>query len=148
MNNPQRDYPKALLYSTIIILGSLIFATLAVEVVVPQKQLSLVAGMIQAFSYFFKAFDMQWLMPVLAILIVLGAVGGVSAWILGPAKGLLVASQDGSLPASLTKTNKENVPIAILILQGVIFTDFIASLFINAHRQQCLLVANRCNGYP
>lgn len=122
VKNPQRDYPRSLLFSTIIILGSLIFATLAVAVVVPQKQLSLVAGMMQAFSYFFKAFHMQWLMPVLAILIVLGAVGGVGAWILGPAKGLLVASHDGSLPKFLEKTNQENVPITVLLLQGVIFT--------------------------
>ena len=122
VKNPSRDYPKALLYSTIIILGSLIFSTLAISMVIPAKDLNLVAGTLQAFSYFFTAFHIQWLTPVLALLIILGAIGGASAWILGPAKGLLVAAQDGSLPLSLTKTTKDNVPANILILQGVIFT--------------------------
>lgn len=122
VKNPQRDYPRALFFSTIIILASLIFASLAVAIVVPQSKLNLVAGVLQAFSYFFTAFHMQWLMPVLAVLIVIGAIGGVSAWILGPAKGLLVASRDGSLPKILQRTNKENVPVGVLLLQGVIFT--------------------------
>lgn len=120
VKNPQRDYPKSLLISAILILASLIFASLAIAVVVPQKQLNLVAGMMQAFDYFFTAFGVQWLMPVLAILIILGALGGVSVWVLGPAKGLLVASRDGSLPKVMSKTGKDNVPVSILWLQGII----------------------------
>ncbi len=122
VKNPSRDYPKALFYSTIIILGSLTFSTLAISMVIPQSQLNLVSGTLQALSYFFTAFHLQWLTPVLALLIIIGAFGGASAWILGPAKGLLVASRDGSLPAIFTKTTADNVPVTILILQGIVFS--------------------------
>lgn len=129
VKNPARDYPKALLYSTTIILGSLIFSTLAISIVIPAKELNLVAGTLQAFSCFFTAFHMQWMTPVIALLIVIGAIGGVSAWVLGPAKGLLVATRDGSLPASFSKTSKGNIPVTILIWQGLIFS-VLSSVFV------------------
>lgn len=122
VKNPQKDYPKALLYSTSIILGSLIFASLAIAIVIPAKQLNLISGMLEAFEYFFAAFHLKWLMPVIALMIIVGAVGGVSAWLLGPAKGLLIAAEDGSLPAIFKKTNKHNTPVTILFLQGILFS--------------------------
>lgn len=129
VKNPQRDYPIAMFWSTIIILFSMIFGSLAVAIVVPAKSLNIVAGLLQAFSLFFAKFHMSYLMPVLAILIVVGALAGVGAWILSPAKGLMVASQDGSLPAGLSKTSKGGVPTRILLLQGVIFTA-LCSIFL------------------
>jgi putative glutamate/gamma-aminobutyrate antiporter len=129
VKNPQKDYPKALLYSTVIILASLIFASLSIAIVVPAAQLNLVSGMLQAFEYFFKMFHLQWLMPIIALMIIVGALGGVGAWLLGPAKGLLVAGRDGSLPVFLTKMNRQQVPVAIILLQGVIFT-LLCSLFL------------------
>lgn len=122
VHNPPRDYPKAVFWSALIILATMIFASLAIALVVPQHQLNIVSGLLQAFSIFFTAFHMTWFMPILAILIVLGALGGMNAWMLGPSKGLLMASRDGSLPASLSFVNKEQVPTRILLLQAIIFT--------------------------
>jgi len=42
VKNPQRDYPRALLYSTIIIFITLVLSSLAIAVVVPQEEISLV----------------------------------------------------------------------------------------------------------
>ncbi|OGT43395.1 MAG: transporter [Gammaproteobacteria bacterium RIFCSPHIGHO2_12_FULL_40_19] len=120
--NPQRDYPKAVFYSIAIILFTLIFGSLAISIVVPTQQLNVVSGLLQAFSLFFQAFHMMWFMPILAILIVFGAIGGAAAWMLGPSKGMLAACQDGSLPASLGKVSKNNTPVRILLLQGILFT--------------------------
>lgn len=122
VKNPQKDYPKALYYSTIIILLSLVLASLAVAIVVPPNQLNLVTGLLDAFGMFFSAFHMEWLMPVIAILIVIGVIGGVGAWIIGPAKGLLVAAEDGCIPKFLQKENSKQMPIAILTVQGVVFS--------------------------
>jgi amino acid transporter len=120
--NPQRDYPKAVFYSIAIILFTLIFGSLAISIVVPAQQLNVVSGLLQAFTLFFQAFHMMWFMPVLAILIVFGAIGGAAAWMLGPSKGMLAACKDGSLPAALGKVSKNNTPVRILLLQGVLFT--------------------------
>ncbi|CAL7961071.1 Uncharacterized transporter lpg1691 [Gammaproteobacteria bacterium] len=122
VKNPQRDYPRALYYSTIIILLSLVLSTLAVAIVVPAKQLSLVTGLPDAFNLFFTAFNLGWLMPILVILIVVGTAGSVAAWVVGPTRGLLVAAQDGCIPPILQKVNAKQMPVAILISQGVIFS--------------------------
>ena len=122
VTNPQKNYPKAIFWSALIILSSLIFSSLAVALVIPQKQLNIVSGLMQAFEVFFISFHMSWFMPVLALLIVLSSIGGVNAWILGPSKSLLIACHDECLPQKLGYKNKHGVPVTILVVQGCIFT--------------------------
>lgn len=122
VKNPQRDYPRALLISGIIILTTLITACLAIAVVIPVKELNLVSGLLDAFKIFFNAYHMNWFIPIIAILIILGSLGGAAAWIIGPARGLYVSTQDNDLPAFLQKVNSKNMPVGILITQGIIVT--------------------------
>lgn len=122
VRNPQRDYPRALVYSTLIILGTLIFSCLAIAIVIPLKDLNLVSGLIDAFGVFFKAYNMGWFIPIIALLIIVGSSSGAAAWIMGPARGLLVASQDNDLPKFFEKVNRRNAPIGILLTQGAIVT--------------------------
>ncbi|KTC86601.1 APC family permease [Legionella brunensis] len=129
VKNPQRDYPRAMLYSALIIFATLVFGSLAIVIVVPNQQLSVVSGLIDAYAVFFKAYHLPWMTAVIAILIILGGLSGVSAWIIGPTKGLLVSAQDGSLPEVFAKVNRYGAPVAILITQGVIFS-LLSSVFI------------------
>lgn len=129
VKNPQRDYPKALLYSMIIIFSTLVLGSLAIVVVVPNHQLNVVSGLIDAYDLFFKAYHMPWMTSVTAILIILGGLSGVSAWIIGPTKGLLVAARDGCIPAHFAKMNRHGAPTRILVAQGLIFTLLI-SIFV------------------
>lgn len=122
MKNPKKDYPKALFVSVIIILSTIVLSSLAIAMVVPKAELSLVTGTLQAFSTFFTAFNMPFMTPIVAALIILGGLGGVSAWIIGPTKGIMVASEDGSLPRFLTKKNQQGVPVNVLLLQAIIVT--------------------------
>lgn len=118
MRNPQRDYPRSILISVVTILGTIILASLAIALVVPRDELSLATGVMQAFTIFANAYQLPWLSPLIAGCIILGGLGGVGAWIIGPTKGLLVASQDGSLPDFLAHTNKRGVPVRILMIQA------------------------------
>ncbi len=120
MKNPRRDYPKALFFSSIIILASIILASLAIAMVVPHRNLNLVVGVIQAFSLFFEAFGMPWMTKIVAVCVILGGVSGVAAWMIGPTKGIMIAGKDGSLPKLFTKINKHGVPTGALFLQAVI----------------------------
>lgn len=129
VRNPVHDYPRALIYSSIIIFISLVLACLAIAIVVPVKQLNLVSGFIDAFSIFFNAYHMSWLIPIIALLIIIGSLSGASAWIIGPARGLLVACDDNQLPKMLTRVNKKNMPIGILISQGII-VSILSTLFL------------------
>lgn len=122
VRNPQRDYPRALLISGIIILFTLVSACLAIAVVIPVEKLNLVSGLFDAFTIFFASYHMTWIRPVLAAMIILGSLSGAAAWIIGPARGLYVSTQDNELPKFLQKVNKKNMPVGILITQGLIVT--------------------------
>lgn len=122
VKNPQRDYPRALLYSTLIIFSSLMFGSLTILLVIAPDQLSAVSGLLDACVIFSNQYHLPWLPQTIACLIIIGAIGSVSAWIIGPTKGLLAAAHDGLLPIYFTKTNRHGAPTRLLIIQGVIFT--------------------------
>ena len=94
-------------------------------------------------SYLLVAFGLGWAEPIVAILIIIGGIGGVATWIIGPTKGLLVAAQDGNAPAFLARTNSKGVPITIIMVQATIFTVLcsvflmiptVSSSYFGAHR--------------
>lgn len=122
VRNPERNYPKALCYSAVIILTTLVLACLAISIVIPTKQLNLVSGLIDAFHIFFQTFGLSVFTPIIALLIVIGSLAGASVWIAGPARGLLVASKETQLPQLLTYTNRHQMPTGILLVQGLIVT--------------------------
>lgn len=129
VHNPQYAFPRALIYSVVIILSTLILGSLAIAVVMPAQDINLVAGIMQAFDAFFKRYELSWLMPVVAVMLVLGGLGGVSNWIIAPTKGLLVAAQDGNLPPFFQRVNKNGAPVTMLIGQAVIVT-ILSGLFL------------------
>jgi len=122
VKNPKRDYPKAILLSVILILGLTILGVLSIAIVVPQEEISLTAGTMQAFTVFLNRYNLQWFIPAIAALMAVGLFGSVGTWIIGPIKGLLAAGQEGHLPPIFQKTNKHEVPTSMLIFQGVLAT--------------------------
>lgn len=129
VNNPQRAFPRALIYSVGIILITLILGSLSIAVVLPQHDINLVAGIMQAFDAFFARYHLLWLMPVVAVMLVMGGLGGVSNWIIAPTKGLLIAAQDGNLPRAFQRVNGQDAPVVMLIAQAVIVT-LLSGLFL------------------
>ncbi len=127
--NPQRAFPRALVYSVLIILSTLILGSLAIAVVLPQQEINLVAGIMQAFDAFFAKYHLLWFMPVVAVMLVMGGLGGVSNWIIAPTKGLLVAAEDGNLPEFFQRANRQGAPIVMLIIQAIIVT-LLSALFL------------------
>lgn len=122
VRNPQKDYPRAILLSAIIILGLSILGVLSIAIVVPKAEVSLVAGALQAISVFVKSYGISWTIPFIAAFMAIGAIGSVSTWIIGPSKGMLAAAEEGDLPPFFKKTNHYGVPLNLLIIQGLIVT--------------------------
>ncbi len=120
VKNPQRDYPRAILLSVILILVIASLGVLSIAMVVPQQEISLTSGSMQAFTNFLDYYNLSSLVPLIATMIFIGALGSVSTWIIGPSKGLLAAAQGGDLPPSLRKVNQAGIPIPLLLLQGAI----------------------------
>ncbi len=129
VHNPQHTFPKVLLYSVGIILSTLILGSLAIAVVLPHAEINLVAGIMQAFDAFFSRYGLRAGMPFVALMLVMGGVGGVSNWIIAPTKGLLVAAQDDNLPRIFQRENAQGAPIVLLLIQAVVVT-ILAGLFL------------------
>jgi putative glutamate/gamma-aminobutyrate antiporter len=122
VKNPQRDYPKAIFIATLVVLFVFVLGTLSIAVVVPREKISLVAGLMQAFSAFLGKFHLAGLIPVVAVLIALGVFGQITTWIAGPSKGLLAVARHGYLPPFLQRVNRRGVQTHILVVQALIVT--------------------------
>jgi len=118
--NPQKDFPKAMALSAIIIVACTVLATLAIAFVIPADKLSLASGVMQAIQYFFTAAGMPWLVAPMAVLITLGGVVSLAAWLIGPAKGLGIVAEEGNMPPLFDRTNKYGAPVAVLLMQAII----------------------------
>lgn len=124
IKNPRKSFPLALLISMILILSTMITGALAIAIVLPQEKISLVNGVLQAFSNFFEVWHMSWAMPIMTIMIIVGSAGSIISWVISPARGLLQAGQEGYLPPFLARANKHGVASNLLILQAVIVSVF------------------------
>lgn len=129
VHNPQHAFPRALIISVVIILSTLILGSLAIAVVLPQQDINLVAGIMQAFDAFFARYHLLSLMPVVALMLVMGGLGGVSNWIIAPTKGLMVAAQDDNLPRIFQRSNHQGAPVVMLVIQAIIVT-LLSTLFL------------------
>jgi len=126
--HPKKVYPKAILLSTLLILGVSILGSLAMAVVVPK--ISIVSGVMQVFNAFFQDLQMGWAVKLIALMAILGSLAGNNTWIIGPAKGLHHALTAGFMPRWLFKTNKGNQPVAILLAQAILGTLLALAFFI------------------
>ncbi|MFH1552995.1 MAG: amino acid permease [Candidatus Omnitrophota bacterium] len=122
VRDPKRDYPRATFFAAIIAIVVLTLGSLAIAIVVPQKDISLVSGLMEAFRLMLDKFGLRWLIPLIAILISMGAIGELCSWIIGPSKGLLTTAKHGNIPPFLQRVNKKGVPVNILLAQAVIVT--------------------------
>lgn len=128
--HPQKIFPKALILSSLYILATMLFGSLTIAVVLPADKINLAGGLMQVFDSFFQVFNLNFLVPVMTLLIVIGSIGGMINWLISPAKGLFQASIHGFLPNAFTKTNQHGVASRILLSQAVLVTLFCSVLLL------------------
>lgn len=124
IRDPQKNFPRAMGYSSIFLIVTMLLGSLAIAYILPNKEINLVAGVMQVFTNFFKAFHMEWATPILTILILIGSIGGIINWLISPAKGLLHAAEYGFLPTIFKKKNRHGIAYNILIAQAVLVSIF------------------------
>ncbi|GIE98503.1 amino acid transporter [Paractinoplanes rishiriensis] len=123
LKNPGKEFPRAIFMAMGLVLLIFILPALAISWVVPADQLSLTAGVMQAFDAMFAQFGSQWLTPIVGVMLVAASLGGMLTWLAGPSKGLLLISrQEGYLPPFLQRLNKHGVQQNILVTQGLVTT--------------------------
>ena len=129
LRKPDKEFPRAMFFATGLVLLIFILPALAISWVVPAEELSLTAGVMQAFDAVFAQFGWQILTPVVGVMLVTASLGGMLTWLAGPSKGLLLISrEEGYLPPWLQRRNKQGVQQNILVAQGAL-TTVIALLY-------------------
>lgn len=122
VDQPKRSYPLAIGISTIAILAIYVCGSLAIAMVLPPERINLVAGLIETFRLILTQYNLGFLVPIVGLCMIGGAMATLSTWIVGPTRGILVAAQDGHLPKAFEKTNSHKMPSTLLITQACIVT--------------------------
>lgn len=120
VKDPRKNFPKAIFLAAIFSLVLFVLGSLSIAIVLPQNQISLVAGIMEAFAKILTIYKMSGIIPIVAFLIACGAIGELNAWVLGLAKGLFITARHGSLPPFFQKVNKHNIPTNLLIFQAIV----------------------------
>ncbi|MEN9343440.1 MAG: hypothetical protein RLZZ453_227 [Chlamydiota bacterium] len=118
VQNPQRSYFLSTLFSSLFLMTLTILGVLAIATVVPHHHLSLVSGTLQAFAAFLPS--SAFFLPCILCLMIVGAFGSLSSWMMGASQGLLAAATQGDLPPYFRSVNKRGIPSKLLIGQGII----------------------------
>jgi putative glutamate/gamma-aminobutyrate antiporter len=129
IDNPSRNYPLAILISSILTVAIFILGTLAIAFIIPATQINLVQSLLITYDDFFKVFGISALSPVMALALAFGVLGGVTVWVAGPSAGLAVVGRAGYLPPFFQRINKHGAASHILLVQGLIVT-FLSIMFV------------------
>ena len=133
LKNPNRNYPLAMIVLAILTIGLDALGGLAVATTLPASVLdgNLSFGVIEAFATIYTTHfgaGLSWIVFVVALLLALGVLAEISAWIVGPSRALLDTAHEGIIPPSFKKTNKNGVSVQTVIIQAVLVTMWDAVL--------------------
>lgn len=120
VKDPQKNYPKSIIIAAVLTFTIFLLGALSIAFVIPKESISLAAGVVEALKQFLSFYHLSWVLPIVAILLVIGAIAEVNAWIVGPVKGLYATTNHGNLPPMFHKKNKHDVPVNLLWFQAII----------------------------
>ncbi len=130
--------------SAVAIVAVYIVGTAAMFVALPQETVSVTNGMPQAAQALVEriaAPGIAWLPPVIALLLTVGNLGGVGAWLAGSARLPFAAGVNDALPPAFARLHPRwHTPYLSLILMGVVATVFIVASLANASVKSAYLL--------
>src|SRR5262245_38717255 len=126
IQNARRNIPRALLASGVIITLIYLAGTASVLVALPADEASGLQGFMQALSKVAERMGFAPVAPVVAILVTISSIGGVSAWFAASARIPFVAGVDRFLPPAFGRVHPRwRTPYVALAVQAVIAALFI-----------------------
>ncbi len=127
VREPRRDFPKAIGLALATIFALSVLSTLAIASTIPREAISLSGGVLQAFAAIFRELGVPWATPLVAVLVVLGALALLCTWVLGPFIALGAVADDGLLPAIFARRDARGAPAAVLLWQAAIVSALAAA---------------------
>ena len=128
VKDPRRTLPRSILVSGPLIAFIYIAGTASVLWLVPTGQVNIVSGFLQALHAGAQdiGFGAAWIPAAMAALYVVGNVGGVGAWLTGPARVAFVIGLDRYFPPAFGKVHpKWKTPYVAILTQAVLATVFL-----------------------
>ena len=125
IENPARTLPKAVFISAPLITVIYILGTGALLWLVPVGDLNIVSGFLQGVERGARdvAPWLVWLTPFAAFAYTIGNVGGVGAWLTGPARVAFVIGLDRYFPPAFGKVHPRwGTPYVAILAQAVLAT--------------------------
>jgi len=130
VKNPQKNFPRSIILASLIVFFIFMLGSLSIALVIPKDEISLVSGLMDSFEHFFARYHLNSILPIMAVLLIIGAIAEVNSWIIGPIKGLHATALEGNMPRYFQKVNKHGTPTNLLLFQALIVT---ASSFVILH---------------
>ncbi len=122
VDNPSRNYPKAIIMGSIITVVIFVLGTFALGAIIPAKDINLTQSLLIGFDKYLAYFHVSWASPIFAIALMFGVLAGVLTWVAGPSKGIFSVGKAGYLPRFFQRANKNGVQSNILLIQGGVVT--------------------------
>ena len=120
IENAERTVPRAVVLAGISITAIYILGTLAILVALPAQDVSGLSGILQSIDHIGVITGFHAVTPAMALLVALGSLGGVSAWLSSTARLPFVAGLDRYLPPAFGRLHpKWGTPHVALATQAV-----------------------------
>jgi amino acid transporter len=140
VRNPHRTIPHGVAWGGSLSALLYVGCTLALLTSVPQSEMAVVQGLLQAIDRMSASFSLGWILLPLAVLMAASIAGSTSAWVSGSARILFVCGLDRYLPKALGKIHpRHHSPYVALIMFGFLASCIIAMSFIGASVQEAYL---------
>lgn len=144
IKDPAATLRRGVMLSGFAIVSMYILGTLAMLVALPPGTVSITNGMVQATAALTERLGYATLAPVaavVALLLALGNVGGVSAWLSGVARVPYAAGLDRVLPPAFSRVHpKWRTPYLSLLVQGGIAAVFVVASLVGTTVKTAYLV--------
>jgi amino acid transporter len=129
VENPRRNLPRAVFISAPLIALAYILGTAAVLWWLPNKEVNVVSGFLQAVKTGADNISpsLSWIAPLCAALYTVGNIGGVGAWLIGPARVAFVIGLDRYFPKAFGAVHPRwRTPYVAILVQAILATVFLS----------------------
>ena len=88
VNNPSRNYPKAIIIGSLVTVCIFVMGTFALGFIIPAKDINLTQSLLIGFDNYFRHFHISWAGPLIAVALMFSVLASVLTWVAGPSKGI------------------------------------------------------------
>lgn len=125
IKEPRRNLPRSIYITAPMVALVYIIGTCSMLWLVPQEQINVVAGPLQAIANG-AGEGGWWLVSLIALLLTLSRIGGVGAWLVGSSRVAFVVGLDRYFPQAFSRIHPRwRTPYVAIIIQGVIAVFFL-----------------------